>query len=141
MLRVIIHTIVLMMLAGILAAQDLPIIHQIDKQLNECINLDENLSTHGTLACIEEAYLAWTIEMEKTLAMLTEVLNNEENLMLSKSQKLWLEWHATEMAFSYAMHTNMGGSMYQIFAADTRVQIVRQRAIDLKSYYDTKTME
>lgn len=40
--------------------------HQIDKELQDCLNLNENYTTKGMIDCVNAATTKWDIELNKT---------------------------------------------------------------------------
>ncbi len=116
-------------------------INPIDSMYYACLENPDNYSTAGSIQCADRAFYEWSLEMEKNLVLLKEVLNETEFVLLTESQQHWYAFQNSETTFSDTMHANMDGTMFQIFAADIRVQIVRHRALALRDYYDTKSIK
>ena len=103
--------------------------HQIDIKIEECLSIDSNQSTFGMINCIRTAMEEW------------ETLNTNEQEKLRAAQRQWLVYRDKEFEFIEKFYRNMEGTMWKIVEADSRNNIVRQRALELTSYYNTLTFE
>ena len=115
--------------------------HPIDLKTEQCFSIDSNQSTFGMINCIRTAMEEWDTELNKYYNLLMETLTTDEQEKLRASQRQWLVYRDKEFEFIGTMHGNMEGTMWQIVAADSRNNIVRQRALELTSYYNTLTLE
>lgn len=109
--------------------------HEIDIQLEKCLDSPDNYSTAGMTDCISDAIDAWDKELNKNYKLLMSVLSEEEKELLKKSQRTWITFRDNEMAFSNKMYINMNGSMWLIVAAQRKCDFIRQRTLELKEYY------
>jgi len=107
-----------------------------DLNYETCLNTENGQSTAGMIACAREAETAWDKELNRYYQLLMNVLKAAEKEKLRQSQRNWLMYRDSEFEFSGLFHNNMEGSMYLIFAADKRVEVVRQRTLELKYYYE-----
>jgi uncharacterized protein YecT (DUF1311 family) len=110
----------------------------IDIQLKLCLDSSQNQTTFGMIACHERAEIAWDKELNKYYKLLMKVLSEGEKLKLKTAQRNWLAFRDSEAGFSYSMYTNMEGTMWKISEAARRMALVRQRAQELRSYYDDR---
>lgn len=115
--------------------------HPIDIKLDQCLDIDTNQTTYGTIACFETSREDWDIELNKYYQLLMDVIQEDAKAMLKESQLKWIEYRDLEYAFSNKMHTDMEGTLWKIVAAGRRYEIVKARALELKSYYETYTFD
>ncbi|CAN5384929.1 hypothetical protein BH10BAC1_BH10BAC1_20000 [soil metagenome] len=113
--------------------------YAIDVTLNTC--LDSNQTTVGMMECAGQARDAWDKELNKYYKLLMSKLTDIEKAKLKTAQKKWLEYRDTEFDASGTIYYDQDGTMWKIVAVNRQVEIVRQRALDLKSYYDNITFE
>jgi uncharacterized protein YecT (DUF1311 family) len=115
--------------------------HLIDLKIEECLSIDSNQSTFGMINCIRTAMEEWDAELNKYYILLMETLNIDEKEKLRAAQQQWLVYRDKEFEFIKKFYRNMEGTMWKIVEADSRNNIVRQRALELTSYYDTLIFE
>ena len=108
----------------------------IDKQCDACLDSSENQNTAGMIRCSVNAEVAWDKEMNKYYKLLMQKLNPEEKEKLKTAQKSWLQYRDNEILFSNKLHTDMEGTMWLVVNAGRLAEIVKQRALELKGYYD-----
>ncbi|MFN4147341.1 MAG: lysozyme inhibitor LprI family protein [Runella sp.] len=106
--------------------------HPIEKALNDC--MDKNPTTVGMLGCVETAYKQWDTELNKNYKALTQRLNSEQKTVLLASQRKWIEYRDLEFKTQAAIYKSMDGTMYVPMAAHDRMEIVKQRALELGGY-------
>lgn len=107
----------------------------IDIRLNDCLATGENQTTYGMIQCIDTAYAAWDIELNKYYKLLMSVLNEEEKEKLKTAQKAWIIMRDADIAFIGLYSENLEGSMYRVSANYHTMEIVRLRALQLQSFY------
>jgi uncharacterized protein YecT (DUF1311 family) len=115
--------------------------HPIDIKVEECLSIDSNQSTFGMIDCIRTAMEEWDVELNKYYKLHMNTLDTDEQEKLRDSQRQWLVYRDKEFEFIETMYRNMEGTMWKIVEADNRNNIVRQRALELTSYYDTLIFE
>jgi len=115
-------------------AQDLD--HPIDVRTRACLDSVENQTTMGMIGCARRAYEAWDKELNKNYKLLMGVLSAEEKEKLKVAQRNWITWRDSETGFSGTVYGNIEGTMWRTVSADRYADITRQRALDLKVYYD-----
>ncbi len=111
--------------------------HRIDIEYTKCLNNPENQTTFGMVNCAIEAQKAWEAEVDEYYKLLLSKVPEETKPLLKKSQLTWQEYKRCEFKFSTEMYLSMEGTMWQIVAADNKTEFVKQRALLLKSHYET----
>ena len=112
----------------------------IDISLNDCLATGENQTTYGMIQCIDTAYAAWDVELNKYYKLLISVLNEEEKEKLKTAQKAWITMRDADISFIGLYSENLEGSMYRVSANYHTMEIMRLRALQLRSFY-TEIME
>ncbi len=115
--------------------------HPIDIKVEDCLAIGSNQTTVGTINCIQTAMEEWDAELNKYYKLLMNTLNTDEQEKLRAAQRQWITFRDKEFEFIETMYENMDGTMWKIVAADSRNSFVKQRALELISYYDTLTFE
>ena len=105
----------------------------IDKAEDACIN--KAVSTTDMLNCTATAYDAWDKEMNKYYNLLMQKLSAEQKSALLKTQKSWLAYRDNSFTFINDSIKEKQGTMYLNVASGERRAIVKQRALQLKEYY------
>jgi uncharacterized protein YecT (DUF1311 family) len=106
--------------------------HPIDKALESC--LDKNSSTAGMVECMDRAYKQWDGELNRVYAELMKRLDAAEKAKLKEAQLQWLKFRDSEFKVIDGIYSKMDGTMYIPMHVDSRALIVRNRALELKSY-------
>jgi uncharacterized protein YecT (DUF1311 family) len=115
--------------------------HPIDIRLEKCHAIDTNQTTYGMMNCEAIARDEWDKEMNKYYKLLMDTLQKDEKAKLKTAQISWLSYRDKERDFSGTMYYNMQGTMWRVAAAGRSCDIVRQRALELKEYYDMLTFD
>lgn len=115
--------------------------HPIDIRLDKCHTINSNQTTYGMMNCEAIARDEWNIEMNKYYKLLMDTLQTGEGTKLKASQNAWLSYRDKEMEFSGTMYYNMQGTMWRVEAAGRSCEIVKQRALEIKGYYDMLTID
>lgn len=110
--------------------------HIIDKQLKECLDSTENQTTVGMTACSIRAGKEWDKELNKNYNLLVSKLSGDEREKLKSAQRNWILYRDKEMEFASSVYINLQGTMWRIALADRQTELTRQRALELKTYYD-----
>jgi uncharacterized protein YecT (DUF1311 family) len=110
--------------------------HIIDKHLRECLETSENQTTVGMTDCSMKAEEEWEKELNKNYDLLISKLSIDEKEKLKTAQKNWISYRNKEIEFASEMYINMQGTMWRIVLADRRTELTRQRALELKAYYN-----
>jgi uncharacterized protein YecT (DUF1311 family) len=112
--------------------------HPIDIETDACMEKDP--STMGMIECSRLAQEKWDAEMNKYYDMLMDKLDESAKASLRDSQRRWLEFRDAEFKaiddyYSYIYEQAGGGTMYSMMQAGARMQVVRDRALEIISYY------
>jgi len=110
--------------------------HIIDKHLRECLDSTENQTTVGMMECSIRANKEWDKELNKYYNLLMTTLSVEEKQKLKSSQKNWILYRDKEIEFASTIYYNLQGTMWRVVSADRQTELTRQRALELKAYYD-----
>ncbi|MEI6950833.1 lysozyme inhibitor LprI family protein [Paraflavisolibacter sp. H34] len=113
--------------------------HAIDTKLKKC--QETNGSTIGLVECKENAEKDWDAELNKYYKLLLGTLSVDEKQTLRETQREWLLFKEKEVKFYLKVYGSKDGSMWNVVIADKKMQIVRQRAIDLMGYYELLTQQ
>jgi len=109
----------------------------IDKYEEKCCA--ENYSTAGMLKCTQEAYKMWDKELNKYYGLLIQKLSIEERKQLKEAQISWLNYRDKEFKNIDSLNNKLTGTMYINVAAGQKREVVKQRALQIKEYYDNLT--
>jgi uncharacterized protein YecT (DUF1311 family) len=115
--------------------------HPIDIKREQCHEIDSNQTTYGMMQCETVAREEWDKEMNKYYKLLMDTLTIEEKEKLKIAQRQWLDFRDRELDFSGTMYYNMQGTMWRVVAAGRSCDIVKERALELKGYYDMLTFD
>lgn len=113
--------------------------HPIDVALDKC--MDKNPSTHGMIGCLNEAYKKWDTELNKNYKALSLKMDTKQKAALLAAQRKWIEYRDLEFMAQKAVYETMQGTMFQPMAVNDRMEVVKKRALDLKSYLDLFEMK
>lgn len=108
--------------------------YPIDKAEDACIS--KTSSTADILKCTAIAYDAWDKEMNKYYNLLMKKLTTEQKSELLKAQKSWLAFRDNSAVFINSSIMEKQGTMYLNVASGNSREIVKQRALQLKEYYN-----
>jgi uncharacterized protein YecT (DUF1311 family) len=108
----------------------------IDLAMTQSLTDRANFSTSGQCACIRDATEKWEEEMGSILMNLATHCTPEQATDLAKAQGSWEKYRNEEMNWISGLRRTVGGTMYRVFAADIDLQLVRKRAMFLRSYRD-----
>jgi uncharacterized protein YecT (DUF1311 family) len=110
--------------------------YPVDSAYVACLAVPDNQTTLGMVDCAIEAHDAWDRELNRYYKLLLTILSPEEKEKLRIAQRNWLAYRDSEITFYRTTYGNLLGTMWQIVAAERGLEIVRQRAIELQTYYD-----
>jgi uncharacterized protein YecT (DUF1311 family) len=108
---------------------------EIEFQLKKC--LDKDYSTAGQLNCTYAATKSWDLQMNKYYNLTLKKLPKAQQSKFISAQKAWLKFRDAEFALidDYYYYVKEG-TMYQVIGANEKSNIVKDRAKQLKVYYD-----
>src|SRR4030081_3905031 len=121
------------LLATVSIAQE-PAQHPIDKALEACI--DKNGSTAGMGEGTDKAYAAWDKELNKNYGELMRTLKPSQKEALRLAQLEWIKYRDLDFKLIDSLYDTMQGTMYIPMRVDARMEVVKQRAQELKGYLD-----
>jgi uncharacterized protein YecT (DUF1311 family) len=113
----------------------------VDIRLNSCLDSAENQTTAGMIDCANKAMESWDAEMNKYYRLLLSKLSENTKVKIQISQRKWLEYRDAEFEAQGNLYSEMEGTMWQVASANRQLQIIRDRAIELMSYYEDLTFE
>lgn len=132
------YTIILLLIVASLSAFAQESQHPIDVAYDKCLSSAEGQTTSGSIECARAAGVKWDAELNKNYKLLIGLLSPEEQAKLRASQRSWIAFRDSEIEYVNALYGGMRGSMWYSAAADRATNITRQRALELKHYYDNK---
>lgn len=115
--------------------------YQIDIELQNCLDSSENYTTKGMTDCIIVATEKWDKELNKKYQELLTLLTNEQIEKLKIAQRHWIEYRDKEIEFSNQIYTDMQGTMWIPVAAQTKLELSKQRAIEIEGYIADLTID
>jgi len=110
----------------------------IDIELEECLSIESNMTTAGMTECTYTALDKWDAELNKYYKLLMTNLSEEGKSILKSSQREWIEYRDKEYAFIdhyYLSHKQ--GTMWIPIAASDKMELIKTRAIELRTYHET----
>ena len=105
----------------------------IDKIEENCIS--KKSSTQEMNECTFKAIDLWNKEIEKNLALLKNITSKEDFKKIQLSQKNWESYRDSEIQVYYSIYPE--GTMFQNVSAGFKRELIKQRAIELNSLYET----
>jgi uncharacterized protein YecT (DUF1311 family) len=125
--------VVVLLMSGISHAQETPR-HPIDKVLDECLEKDS--TTAGMTNCIGKAYEKWDKELNRIYAELMKKLSPEGKANLKDAQLQWLKFRDSEFKLQDSIYSTLEGTMYIPMRVSDRMELVKKRAVELKSHLE-----
>jgi uncharacterized protein YecT (DUF1311 family) len=113
----------------------------IDSLYQVCLDSAKNQNTFGMISCATKARDSWEKEMEKYLTLLDELLEPKEKETLKRNQDVWLAYRNGELLLSGTLYGKLSDMKYRAEAFHRQAEIIRQRALDLKVYYEAVKTE
>lgn len=110
--------------------------HSIDVEMENCIKQDSTQSMEGVGRCELAAMNAWKAEVQKNYEMLLAIFPESGQKKLTESQKRWKSYADAETLFARGAYNDKGRFPYSVVPLSRAIDIFRQRAMDLKEYYD-----
>lgn len=98
---------------------------------------EANPSTQGMLECLRTAEQSWDREMNVWYRELQSRVGATGKASLAKAQKAWMAFRDAEFARLTSLYSMTDGTMYLVMHAADRVDLVRRRALDLRSSCET----
>src|SRR6266850_87316 len=136
MRKLLLALISILLLTSLSTAQEQPQ-HPIDKALEACI--DKNGSTAGMVECTDKAYAAWDKELNKNYGELLRALKPNQKEPLRLAQLEWIKYRDLDFKLIDSIYDTMEGMMYMPMRIDTRMEVVKKRALELTGFLDLIT--
>jgi hypothetical protein len=108
----------------------------IDSLYQLCLDSAKNQNVFGMSSCSCKARDAWEKEMNNYLKFLGGILTSEENEILKNNQKTWLTYRNSELLLSGKVYAKLPEIKSSPGNFHRQYEIIRQRALDLKFYYE-----
>jgi uncharacterized protein YecT (DUF1311 family) len=112
--------------------------YKIDTILNKCID-KTNDGDISMISCLQKAEMNWDAELNKTFKLLLTKLDSNDQRKLRESQRQWLIYKEKEIKFFTDVYGQRDGTMWNLTISDKRMQLIRQRTVELLDYYETLT--
>ncbi|OQY02747.1 MAG: hypothetical protein B6I20_06555 [Bacteroidetes bacterium 4572_117] len=110
--------------------------HPIDIQQDKC--LEENPTTYGMKQCYIKAAKEWDKELNKYYKLLYNKLSDSGKIKLQDAQRAWIAFRDKEFALmSTFYYEELEGTMYHVMASGDMTYLIKKRALELKTYYET----
>jgi len=118
-------------------AVEAPVLHPIDREVNEL--LDKQMDTHGQIQALGRGIELWDAELNRVYKELVKAYGNNEKAKakLKAAQLAWIKFRDAEYDHLFEMYQLKDGTMYRIFQTSDRMEIIKARALELKSRLDT----
>lgn len=108
--------------------------HPIDLALQQCLDSEENFTTKGMADCVLKALDKWDSMLNKNYNELLQLLSDTQKEKLKTSQVIWLEFRDKEIDFSNQLYYDMQGTMWHTIATDRKLELTKNRALELSGY-------
>jgi len=109
-------------------------LHSIDRRLAECMVKDD--TTAGMTHCLFAACEMWDGELNRIYKELWGRLQPEGRAALKTAQSEWLQYRDLEFILIDSIYAGFEGTMYTPMRVEDRMNIVKNRVMELKSYID-----
>ena len=107
--------------------------NKIDADLEKCLSKDN--STAGQRNCIISARDSWDKELNKSYLSLSQKLTKTGKKELVEAQRNWMKFRDSEFILINKYYLDVKeGTMFHIIAEEKKLEIVKERAEQLKEY-------
>jgi uncharacterized protein YecT (DUF1311 family) len=107
----------------------------IELKFTKC--LDDSLSTAGMCNCTIQAMNSWDKELNKNYNLLMKSLSQPNKEFLKSAQKEWILYRDKEFELiNKIYYTELQGTMYYPMAWNSKLEIVKKRALELENYFE-----
>lgn len=113
--------------------------HPVDAWLAACMEKDP--STQGMNRCLGQGYEKWDAELNRAYLELSARLAEGLRPALREAQRAWISYRDLELAWLAKFYGALDGSMYRNMLAADRVELIRKRALELRSLLDVLARE
>ncbi len=109
--------------------------YPIEQTLQSCIAKD--FANDALLKCYQTAYTEWDKELNQYYKELKQLLNNKQQRILKNAQRNWINYRDSEFSMLSTIYGSLNGNQWQLLIMATKVEIVKQRALELHDYIQT----
>ena len=109
-------------------------LHPIDKTERDCIA--KVYSTYDISQCSYKAMDMWFKEIDKYLGLLKTVTSEKEYANILKAQENWKKYQESEFV-SISIIIDKQGTIFQNILSGKECGLVKQRALNLRNFYET----
>jgi uncharacterized protein YecT (DUF1311 family) len=110
-----------------------------DEFLDRCLAEPNHGSTAGQVECTNQARQRWDDEMNQDYRRLTDHLDLKTQALLRDAQRRWLHYRDADQLLIDAVYELTQGTMFAPMRAYSRLRLVRERSLMLKSYFTVLT--
>ena len=93
---------------------------------------EKDPSTHGQMHALDEGYKLWDAELNRVYKETLAAIAPGDRAAFVSSQKAWLNFRDREFDLQTALLFRLRGTMYGPIRIARRMEIVRQRALQLR---------
>lgn len=116
-------------------------LHPIDKKCDDCLSKN-TVKTTDMMQCFADARDSWEKEMNKYYNLLLTSIKKEQKEKLISSQNSWADYKDKEFALAGSIYYDPdAGKEKRIDNVARQSEIFKQRALELKEYYNLKLGE
>ena len=115
------------------------VIYPLDEFLDRCLAQRNQGSTAGQVECTNRARQRWNGEMNQVYRRLGAHLAPKTRTLLLNAQRRWLQYRDADRLLIDAVYELTKGTMYAPMEAYSRLRLVRERSLVLKSYFTVLT--
>lgn len=114
-------------------------LHPIEVEISKL--LDKDPSTNGQVQAFAKGFDLWDAELNKVYKELMTAYGKNEALKksLKEAQLAWIKFRDAEFEHLRNAFLTKDGSMYRIFLASDRMNVVKERALELQNRLDAFT--
>ncbi|UII26719.1 DUF1311 domain-containing protein [Fulvivirga maritima] len=113
--------------------------HAIDLKQKDC--LQNAISTMDMIKCQTDAGEAWDKELNKYYQLYMAATSEENKIILKAAQREWMVYRDKEYELiNHHYYIELQGTMWRPIAAGERAKIIKERALQLKNYYEELDM-
>ena len=113
--------------------------YPLDEFLDRCLAEPNHGSTAGQVECTNQARQRWDDEMNQDYRQLEDHLSLKTQALLRDAQRRWLHYRDADELLINAVYELTQGTMFAPMQAYSRLRLVRERSLMLKSYFTVLT--
>lgn len=122
----------IMIFSGSYAIANIEQAHPIDVQLQKC--LEKDYTTMGMNQCVIDAENAWLKEIESYMTLIQKNMNDTQKEVFIETHEHWLEYYKYERKLVAETLFVKSGTINTNYGYAHRLEIVKNRAENLKHY-------